>query len=284
MPSQQTRWLVSTEWLAERLGEPNLVVVDGSWYLPSMNRDAFEEYRSAHIPGAIHFDLDEIADRDTDLPHMLPSPAEFAAHMRRLGIGDGMRIVVYDGMGLFSAPRVWWTFRVFGADQVFILDGGFTKWRAEGRPVESGTVARPPAEFTPRFDRDRVADAERVEQMLASGHAQVVDARSPERFRGEAPEPRPGLRSGHIPGSRNVPHSSLVDGGSLAAPDRIRDALEAAGVDADRPVVTSCGSGVTAAIVWLALESIGRPPHALYDGSWADWGAREDKPVATGSE
>lgn len=282
MSSQKSRWLVSTEWLAEHLGDPDVVVVDGSWYLPSTNRDALAEYRAAHIPGAVHFDLDEIADHGTDLPHMLPSPDDFANHMRRLGIGDRMRIVVYDGMGLFSAARVWWTFRVFGAEEVFILDGGFPRWRAENRPVESGTTTRPPAEFTPRFDRGLVADADRVEQTVTSETAQVVDARSAERFRGDAPEPRAGVRQGHIPGSRNVPASGLIEGDSLASAERIRAAVDAGGVDAGKPVITSCGSGVTAAILWLALDSIGEPPRALYDGSWADWGSRSDKRVATG--
>jgi thiosulfate/3-mercaptopyruvate sulfurtransferase len=213
---------------------------------------------------------------------MLPPPDAFALHMRRLGIGDGMKIVVYDGGGLFSAPRVWWSFRVFGSKDVYILDGGLPRWKAEHRPLEPGMTARPPADFTVKFDKNLVADLDRVEQALTSHSAQVVDVRPAGRFRGEAPEPRPGVRSGHMPGSLNVPSSELVENGTLAAPDKIRSALSAGGVDPDQPVITSCGSGVSAAILWLALDSIGKPPQALYDGSWADWGTRSDKPVATG--
>jgi thiosulfate/3-mercaptopyruvate sulfurtransferase len=282
MATVTPRNFVSTEWLAEHLGDPDIVVVDGSWYLPAMNRDGFKEYQAAHIPGAVYFDIDEISDHGAGLPHMLPPPDAFALHMRRLGIGDGMKIVVYDGGGLFSAPRVWWTFRVFGAKDVFVVDGGFPKWRAEGRPVEAGMVSRRPAKFTPQLNRAMVADIERVEAALASRTEQVVDVRPAERFRGEAPEPRAGVRSGHMPGSHNVPHAGIVVNGSLATPTQIEAALRAGGVDPDKPVITSCGSGVSAAILWLALESIGKQPAALYDGSWADWGSRADKPVATG--
>jgi len=282
MPGNPSRQLVSTEWLAEQLTDDDLVVVDGSWYLPAMNRDGFKEYQAAHIPGAVYFDIDEIADHGAGLPHMLPPPDAFALHMRRLGIGDGMKIVVYDGAGIFSAARVWWTFRVFGVNDVFVLDGGFPKWRAEGRPVEAGMVSRKPTTFTPRLTPDLVADIDRVEKALTSGDAQVVDVRPAERFRGEAPEPRAGVRSGHMPGSLNVPFTGVVADGSLASPAQIEAALKAGGVDPEKPVITSCGSGVSAAILSLALETIGRKPPALYDGSWADWGSRADKPVATG--
>jgi thiosulfate/3-mercaptopyruvate sulfurtransferase len=277
-----SRHFVSTGWLAERLSDPKIAVVDGSWYLPAMKRDGFKEYQAAHIPGAVYFDIDEISDHGTTLPHMLPPPEAFALHMRRLGIGDGMKIVVYDGGGLFSAPRVWWTFRVFGAKDVFLLEGGLPRWQSEGRPVESGMTIREPRNFTPRFDKNLVADLDRVEQTLNSGTAQVVDVRPSERFRGEAPEPRPGVRPGHMPGSFNVPASGIVEDGTLASPEKIRAALAAGGVDPDKPVIASCGSGVAAAILWLALESIGKPPQALYDGSWSDWGSRANKPAATG--
>ena len=283
MPQAKSRYFVSTEWLAEHLNDRDLVVVDGSWYLPAMSRDGFKEYQAAHIPGAVYFDIDEISDHGTGLPHMLPPPEAFVLHMRRLGIGDGAQIVVYDGAGLFSAARVWWTFRVFGAKDVFVLEGGFPKWRAEGRPTEAGMISRSPAKFAVKLDAKLIADLDRVEQALASSGMQVVDVRPEARFRGEAPEPRPGVRSGHIPGSRNVPSTELVADGVLASPEKIRAALAAGGVDPDRPVIASCGSGVSAAVLWLALDSIGKPPQALYDGSWADWGSRADKPVATGS-
>ena len=282
MREPTSRHFIPTAWLADNLGDPNLAVVDGSWYLPAMKRDGFREYQAAHIPGAVYFDIDEIADHGSALPHMLPPPAAFALHMRRLGISDDMKIVVYDGAGLFSAPRVWWTFRVFGAKDVFILDGGLPKWRAENRALEPGMTVRAPADFTVKFDKGLVADLGRVEQALASGAAQVVDVRPAERFRGEAAEPRAGVRSGHMPGSFNVPASLIVENGTLAPLEKIRSALEAGGVDPDKPVIASCGSGVSAAILWLALDAIGKPPAALYDGSWSDWGSRSDKPTATG--
>jgi thiosulfate/3-mercaptopyruvate sulfurtransferase len=275
--------LVSTEWLAERLSAPDIVVIDASWYLPAMNRDPEAEYLAGHIPGAVRFDIDAVKDRDTALPHMLPSAEAFASTMRAMGIGDGQKIVVYDGAGLFSAPRVWWTFKVFGARDVSILDGGFPAWKAEGRPVEEGP-AKPRARrhFTARLDHSAVADLSDVCRALETGAAQVVDMRPAERFRGEAPEPRPGLRSGHMPGARNLPSSELVANGRLKSEAELRAALDKAGVDPDRPIVTSCGSGVSAAILNLGLEVIGRPGKALYDGSWSEWGGREDVTVATG--
>jgi thiosulfate/3-mercaptopyruvate sulfurtransferase len=268
--------------LAKRLGDARLRIVDGSWYLPTQGRDGRAEYLAGHIPGAVFFDIDRIVDPSSGLPHMLPSPDAFAAAVGALGIGEDMDIVVYDGAGLFSAARVWWTFRTFGAASVTILAGGFPAWTAEGHPVETGERVQPAARFTPRFDASAVASLREVQAALAGGSAEIVDARPADRFRGEAPEPRPGVRSGHMPGSRNVPFPAVIENGRLAPPARIIEAFERAGVDLDRPVITSCGSGVSAAILALALETIGRPAAGIYDGSWAEWGSSPDLPLATG--
>jgi len=278
-----TAAFVSTEWLHQRLDAPDIVVVDGSWYLPAMNRDANAEFLSAHIPGAVRFDIEEIRDTGSPLPHMLPTPEDFSARVGAMGIGDGMTIVVYDGAGLFSAPRVRWTFKVFGARDVVVLDGGFPAWRSEGRPIEEGPE-RPRARrtFTPRLDHSAVADVADVQRALATGSAQVLDARPADRFRGEAPEPRAGVRSGHIPGSLNLPSSEIVENGRLKDLAALQSALDRAGVEPGRPVITTCGSGVTAAILSLALETVGRPARSLYDGSWAEWGSRGELPVETG--
>lgn len=270
--------LVSTRWLAERMSQPGLAVIDASWYLPAMQRDAKAEHAAARIPGAVFFDVDAISDRTSDLPHMLPGEAEFAAAMGALGICDDMDIVVYDGAGLFSAPRVWWTLTIFGARKVRVLDGGLPKWLAEGRPTESGPAPPAPESFRTSFrarrDAEAVAAFDDVRAALDLRSAQVADARPAPRFRGEAPEPRPGTPSGHMPGARSLPAADLIAGGRLKSADALRAEFARAGVDPDAPLIASCGSGVSAATVNLALAVLGKPPARLYDGSWTEWTAR----------
>jgi thiosulfate/3-mercaptopyruvate sulfurtransferase len=280
MPATNT--FVTPDWLKSELGKPDLVVVDGSWYLPAMKRDGRAEYHAAHIPGAVYFDIDEVKDINSTLPHMLPPPEVFALHMARLGISDSQRIVVYDGAGLFSAPRVWFSFKIFGVKDVFILEGGFAAWKAKGYPLQIETPVHAPGKFKPKFAAEAVANMQRVERALKDGTAPVIDARPAGRFRGEEPEPRAGVASGHIPGSINVPSGSVVKDGKLASPDEIRKTFDAAGFDPDKPVIASCGSGVSAVILWLALEAIGKKPAAIYDGSWSEWGTNPTMPKATG--
>jgi thiosulfate/3-mercaptopyruvate sulfurtransferase len=281
-PSSTSRWLVTTDWLAEHLRDRNLVVVDGSYALPTLQRDVLAEYRSGHIPGAVFFDIEAISDHSTELPHMLPGPAQFGEAAGALGISNGDTVVVYDSAGLYSAARVWWTFRLFGARNVLILDGGLPKWQAEGRPLEKGDVKRAPRTFNAEMNFGAVAMLADVRMALVGDDTQVVDARSAERFAGTAPEPRPEVRSGHMPRSLNLPYGRLVENGRLVPRERIEAAFAEAGVDLDKPIITTCGSGLTAAILTLALESIGREPKGLYDGSWAEWGTRPDLAVERG--
>ena len=274
-----SRWLISTDQLAARLDDKNLVAVDASYPSPGEPNRARAEYLEGHIPGAVFFDIDAISDRSSELPHTLTGPTHFSEAVGALGIGNGDTVVVYDTIGLYSAPRVWWTFRVFGAKEVFILDGGLPKWKAEGRPLEHGAVQRSPKNFHADMNVGAVATLGDVRMAVTDGSAQLVDARSAERFSGNAPEPRPGLRSGHMPGSFNVPFAKVVANGRLAPRAQIEKAFKESGVDLERPTITTCGSGITAAILSFALESVGKEPKGLYDGSWAEWGARPDVPV-----
>lgn len=275
--------LVSTDWLAAHLKDPDLRVLDASWYLPQQERDAKAEYEAAHIPGARFFDIDEISDNRSDLPHMVPPVEKFMSKLRAMGVGDGHQVVVYDGAGLFSAARVWWLFRLMGQTNVAVLDGGFPKWQAEGHPVEDLPPVIRDRHMTVRVQNHMVRDVTQVSAAAKLGDHEIIDARSAERYRGDAPEPREGLRAGHIPGSRNVPFGQMLNAdGTMKDADGIRAAFEAAGVDLSKPAITSCGSGVTAAILSLALERIGKTDHSLYDGSWVEWGAFPTLPVATG--
>jgi thiosulfate/3-mercaptopyruvate sulfurtransferase len=273
---------VTCDWLAAHLGQPEIGIVDGSWHLPPTGRLAAKEFRAGHIPGAVFFDIDSIADTSTGLPHMLPDEKKFADEMTALGLGDGMRFVVYDSPGLFAAARVWWTLRAFGAEEVAILDGGLPQWLRDGRPTEQGDAHPRPRPFTPRLNRAFVASLDEMRRTLAAGSAQIVDARPADRFEGRAPEPRPGVRSGHIPGSLNLPFVEVVEHGRLKRGPALHQAFAARGVDLAKPVVTTCGSGVTAAVLALAVEEAGGQVAGLYDGSWSEWGARADCAVATG--
>lgn len=273
--------IVTTEWLAAMLGSPGIRVVDGSWYLPGSGRDAAAEYAADHIPGAVFFDLDATSDPTTPLPHMLPSAERFAERMAALGLNDADHIVVYDGSGVnLSAPRVWWTFRTFGHERVSVLDGGIGKWRQEGRPLEPGVAVRAPGRFTARLDGKAVRDLASVRANLQRREEQLVDTRSAGRFAGLEPEPRSGLRGGHVPGSLNLPFTDLVrPDGTMLPPPELRRRLSQAGIDLSRPVVATCGSGTSACALVLGLHLVGQESAAVYDGAWAEWGGRADTPV-----
>lgn len=273
---------IDADWLEKRLGTPGLSIVDASWYLPAQKRDAKAEYEAAHVPGAIFFDQDAVVAPGSKLPHTLPDPATFARHVGSMGISADDTIVVYDGPGMFSAPRVWWMFRVMGVFQVYVLDGGLDGWKAGGRPVTAEPTKVAPNVFHVDFDASRVASLDDMKKVIADGDSQVADARSPGRFTGEEPEPRAGVRGGHMPGARNLPASSLSMDGKLLPPDELKKQFEKAGIDLSKPVVTSCGSGITAAVITLALETLGHSANRLYDGSWTEWGGRSDTPVVKG--
>jgi thiosulfate/3-mercaptopyruvate sulfurtransferase len=282
-PNDDPKTLVSTAWLAAHLKDPDLRVIDASWYLPGSDRNALAEYKSAHIPGARFFDIDEITDSRSSLPHMAPPPEKFISRLRAMGVGDGHQVVIYDGSGLFSAARVWWTFRLMGKVDVAVLDGGLPKWRAEGHEIEDMPPVLRDRHMTTSRQNHLVKDVTQVAHAAKLGEAEIIDARSAARFKGEAPEPRAGLRSGHIPGSKNVPFSTLLHAdGTMKSPSDLRAVFEAAGVNLSKPAITSCGSGVTAAVLSLALERIGHRNHALYDGSWAEWGMYDDLAVEKG--
>lgn len=275
--------LVSTEWLHAHLKDPDLRILDGSYYLPQMGRDPHAEYDAAHIPNARFFDIDDVADHGSELPHMVPPVEKFMSRMRAMGVGDGHQVVVYDGMGLFSAARVWWLFKLMGQNNIAVLDGGLPKWQAEGRPVEDLPPVIRDRHMTVRRQNQMVKDVTQVSAASKLGDYEIIDARSPGRFRGEEPEPRAGLRPGHIPGSKNVCFKELLNADqTMKNPVEIRQIFEAAGVDFNKPAITTCGSGVTAAVLSLGLERIGKTDHSLYDGSWSEWGMFPTVPVATG--
>ena len=283
MTRDDPKTLVSTQWLAAHLKDPDLRVLDASWYLPGSKRDPFAEYQAAHIPGARFFDLDDVSDHRSDLPHMVPPVEKFMSRMRAIGVGDGHQIVVYDGSGLFSAPRVWWLFKLMGQMDIAVLDGGFPKWQAEGHPVEDLLPILRDRHMMVRRQNQMVKDVTQVSAASKLGESEIVDARSPGRFYGKDPEPRPGLRAGHIPGSKNVFYKDLLKADdTMKSPDEMRQVFLEAGVDLDKPVITSCGSGVTAAILSLGLTRMGKTDHSLYDGSWTEWGMFPTLPIATG--
>lgn len=283
MPASNPKNTVSTDWLETHLRDPDLRILDGSWYLPDADRDARAEYEAAHIPGARFFDIDDISDHRSDLPHMAPPAEKFMSRLRKMGVGDGHQVVIYDGAGIFSAARVWWMFRLMGKKEVAVLDGGLPKWQAENRATEDLPPMVRDRHMTVQRQAHMVKDVTQVASAAKLGDHEIIDARSPERFRGEAEEPRPGLRAGHIPGSKNL-HYRLVlnEDGTLKSAPELKVVFESAGIDLSKPAITTCGSGISAAILSLALDRIGKYDHALYDGSWAEWGMYDGLEVATG--
>lgn len=283
MAQDDPKTLVSTDWLAKHLKDPDLRILDASWYMPADERDARADYAAAHIPGARYFDIDEISDHRSDLPHTVPPIDKFMSRMRAMGVGDGHQIVVYDGAGLFSAARVWWMFRLMGKTDIAVLDGGFPKWQAEGRPIEDMPPIIKDRHMTVQRQAHMIKDVTQVAAASKLGDYEIIDARAPERFRGEVEEPRPGLRSGHIPNSKNLPFAELLNNdGTMKDLPALKAAFDAAGVDMSKPAITSCGSGVTAAILNLAMERLGKSDHAIYDGSWSEWGMYDDLKIAKG--
>lgn len=280
--SDDPKTLVSTEWLAAHIKDPDLRILDASWYLPDMGRNGREEFGKVHIPGARYFDIDDVSDGRSDLPHMVPPVEKFMSRLRAMGVGDGHQVVIYDGAGIFSAARVWWLFKLMGQNDVAVLDGGLPKWVAEGRPTDDMPPVIRDRHMTVRRQNHMVRDVTQVSHAAKLADHEIIDARGPSRFAGAEPEPRAGLRSGHIPGSKNVHYATLMNDGVMKSPEELRAVFEAAEIDLSKPAITTCGSGVTAAILCLAMERFGKTDHSLYDGSWAEWGAFPTLPVATG--
>lgn len=283
MAQDDPKTLVSTDWLAAHMRDPDLRILDASWHMPDSGRDARAEYTAGHIPGARFFDIDDVSDSRSDLPHMAPPIEKFMSRLRAMGVGDGHQVVVYDASGIFSAARVWWLFKLMGQNDIAVLDGGLPKWVAEGRALEDLPPIVRDRHMTVRRQAHLVKDVTQVAAASKLRDQEIIDARSPGRFRGEEPEPRPGMRGGHIPGSKNVHYSSLLNADkTMKSPEETRAIFEAAGVDLSKPAITTCGSGVTAAILSLAMARMGKDDHSLYDGSWSEWGMFPTVPVATG--
>lgn len=282
--SDTSRFIVDADWLQKNIGKEGVSIIDGSWYLPAANRDAKKEYEQSHIPGAVFFDHDVICDQKSGLPHTLPDPNQFSQQVGDLGVSVHDTIVVYDGVGFFSAPRIWWMLKIMGAENVFVLNGGFDRWKEEGRPTTDEITAVKPVRFVADFHHDKVVFFDEMRSIVDNRSTQIADARGYKRFIGEQAEPRPGMRSGHMPGACSVPAILMSEGGNLKDLTTIKEIFSRAGIDVNEPVTTTCGSGVTAAVLALALESLGNKHVRLYDGSWSEWGAKTDTPVVKGDK